>query len=473
MTDAAGLRATDRLRSRLLLVAVPAVTVLFGTAALFLYEETRVPQRFTQGISAYIFGFLGQFGIYLAVCYAIFHRKRDKTSWLDISVLVLVLGFSFLFRERLVTQTPYLSTDVFRYVWDGRVQASGINPYRYFPSAPELEHLRDDVIYPDINRRDYAQTIYPPVAQAIFLGSYLLAPSSVTAFKWIMIGFDGLAVLALVLSLIRLEMDPARVVVFAWHPLVVWEGAHTGHIESAAMAFISLAVLAWLSKKQVWTGVALACATLVKLYPALLLPIFLARQDADVESGAGGFRRVFSRLSIKSLIAFSAAIVLAYVPYLSVGKGVIGYLFGYFKEEGFVETGSRYFLLQVMRTVVNVPTEIYVAGAALSLIAFAAWALFKSKIGPAHAIKASAAIIGLFLFLGTPRYCWYLAWIIPFLCFVPRIAWFYMTGASVFLYMLWLTEDYPNIPIWLGAIIYVPTLALVLLRRPQQDTPFL
>jgi len=55
-----------------------------------------------------------------------------------------------------------LSTDIFRYVWDGRVQAAHINPYRFIPADPALAPLRDDSIYPNINRADYAHTIYPP-----------------------------------------------------------------------------------------------------------------------------------------------------------------------------------------------------------------------------------------------------------------------------------------------------------------------
>ena len=61
-----------------------------------------------------------------------------------------------------------MSTDIFRYVWDGRVQAAGINPYRHVPADAALQHLRDDAIYPYINRADYAPTIYPPMAQIVF-----------------------------------------------------------------------------------------------------------------------------------------------------------------------------------------------------------------------------------------------------------------------------------------------------------------
>ena len=45
-----------------------------------------------------------------------------------------------------------LSSDLYRYIWDGRVQRAGINPYLYPPSAPELAVLRDEHVYPRINR---------------------------------------------------------------------------------------------------------------------------------------------------------------------------------------------------------------------------------------------------------------------------------------------------------------------------------
>ena len=63
---------------------------------------------------------------------------------------------------------PLLSSDIYRYVWDGRVQAAGINPYRYFPPMTRWRFCaRDDLSH--INRADFAVTIYPPVAQFFFL----------------------------------------------------------------------------------------------------------------------------------------------------------------------------------------------------------------------------------------------------------------------------------------------------------------
>ena len=100
---------------------------------------------------------------------------------------------------RLLTLTapPILSSDMYRYVWDGRVQLAGINPYRYVPAAdPELAFLRDAAVYPHINRAEYAHTVYPPAAQAIFALAAIATPG-VFGMKAMMAAFDVLAIVAL------------------------------------------------------------------------------------------------------------------------------------------------------------------------------------------------------------------------------------------------------------------------------------
>jgi len=71
---------------------------------------------------------------------------------------------AILARALFVARTPLLSDDVYRYLWDGRVQLNGINPYRYPPAAPELAHLRDGEIHAGINR-PAKRTVYPPGAE--------------------------------------------------------------------------------------------------------------------------------------------------------------------------------------------------------------------------------------------------------------------------------------------------------------------
>src|SRR5207253_5010451 len=104
--------------------------------------------------------------------------------------------FAVLFRLSLLFSAPYLSDDIYRYVWDGRVQAARINPYRYIPADPALAQLRDDKIYPRINRRDYAHTIYPPAAEAVYFLTTRIS-ESVTWMKATMVLFEGIAVWAI------------------------------------------------------------------------------------------------------------------------------------------------------------------------------------------------------------------------------------------------------------------------------------
>jgi hypothetical protein len=371
-----------------------------------------------------------------------------------------VLLFAVFFRAQLVDEIPYLSSDVYRYIWDGRVQAAGINPFRHFPVDEELSPLRDQEIYENINRRDFARTIYPPAAQAIFLATYLTSGSNVTGFKIGMSLFDGVAILAIILALRRFGHDPTRVVVFAWHPLIIWEGAHSGHIESAAIAFLAMALLAWSYQRYALTGAAIALSALTKIYPILVLPAFIA-VAARRQGRPFALRGLFTRQNLFVLGAFVATVVIAYMPYAGVGAGVFGYLPGYLQEEGFTGAGNRYFLLALIRRIFPLPSSVYSVVAGAALLALAIWAVTRVKRNADEVSRIAAGLIGLFLLLSSPRYSWYFAWIVPFLCFAPAVAWLYLSGASVLLYMLWLTSDYPEVPVWLGAAVYIPTLAML------------
>src|SRR5262249_58422000 len=130
-----------------------------------------------------------------------------------------------------------LGSDFSRYFGEGRVQAAGINPYAHAPAAPELALLRDAAIWPLINRADYAVTIYPPVAQALFLGIIRLG-ETVVVMKLGLLLFEGVTVAAIIVLIKRLGMSPARIAVYAWHPLPIWEIAGNGHVDAAMIALL-------------------------------------------------------------------------------------------------------------------------------------------------------------------------------------------------------------------------------------------
>jgi len=449
------------------ILSAPAALVVLGLASAWLYFWAGDLHRFTQWIAAYESLFVAQFAIYLAACYAVVRSPYKLSRTASVLTVAIVLVFAAGFRAELIGKRPYLSTDVYRYLWDGRVQVEGINPYRYVPPAPELADLRDGNIYPKINS-DYVITPYPPMAQMIYAAIYWIKPSSVTVFKLAMSVFDLLAMLALVLVLSRAGLEPARVVVFAWNPLLIFEAAHSGHIESAFICFLALALLAWSYRRPSLTGIGLGLATMVKFHPALLLPVFLVANNGPKDDRGEAIRwgrlgaGLLTRFNLVLCAAFAVTIALCYVPYLSVGAGVLGSLGSEFRTEGFVEGGGRYFLLALFRRVLPLSTTAFLILSALMLVCIGVWWLLKQKKSAIDVARGALALIGPYLLITSPRYPWHYAWLIPYLCFAPRVGWMYLTGATVLLYLLWYTPlEYPDVPLWLGSAVYIPAMAFL------------
>ena len=366
--------------------------------------------------------------------------------------LALILGIAAAMRLAVLVSPPYLSTDIYRYIWDGRVSAAGINPYRYIPTDPQLAGLRDGTIFPKINRNNYAPTIYPPVAQAIFLAVTRISVS-VTAMKAAMVAFDALAMLMLLRLLIAAELPSTRLLVYAWHPLPVWEFAGSGHIDAALIAFVVLTLWARRRGSGVLSGLALAAATLVKLYPAVLAPALWRRRDWVMPAG------------------FAVAVIVAYLPFLGVGWRVIGFLPGYVSEEGFAG-GSGFYLLGLLRLAIPAfPAWLYLGFAAM-LLAALGLAVLLARPWPDRDIAGAAALGTAFMLLVSPHYPWYFAWLIIFACLMPCRSLLWLTAACVLLYLVpvgsHLVRDEHRLLV--ETVIYAPfaVLALIDLRHRKQ-----
>ena len=427
---------------------VIALSVL-GVAMLVLYRIA-VHSKGVADIAWFLKLVVVQIVIYLAVAWLSL-RSSDSRS-----LLVLGLVFAALFRFIIILSPPYLSDDIYRYIWDGRVQFAGINPYRYIPADESLAHLRDDKIYPNINRRDSAHTIYPPVAEAGFLLVTRFS-ESVAWMKAAMVGFEAIAVWALVQLLISFGFARQRVLIYAWHPLAVWEFAGSGHVDALAIAFIALALLARRKHKETATGLLLACATCVKLFPVVLFPA------------------VYMRRSWKMPLAFVAIVLMAYLPYLSVGPiRVLGFLPGYASERGMV-SGEQFFLMALARRFLNanVPTLAYLVFVAAALGILSVWLMKDQLSDDIRYLRNGLVIASVFMVLLTPHFSWYFAWLIPSLCFIPSIPVFYLTLASFLLYLTWL-GDPPDRVLMLKTLIFAPFLILALIviwLRPRSTIP--
>src|SRR5207248_5525291 len=255
---------------------------------------------------------------YFAACAFVLATKPLDGKWRWVELGIIVLG-AFILRVMLLPFPPGLSHDSWRYLWDARVTLHGYSPYVYPPDDKVFSSLQDQVIYANSRYRD-SPTIYPPGAQAVYLLSYLLAPSNLYFLKGIFIGFDMLTCGALVLLLVGKGLDPRHIVIYAWCPLPIVEIAIQGHVDALPVAFTVLSVLCATSTRRgsrVVTGFLIGLATLTKIYPILLLVAIMRRRDWAL------------------LAACLATIILGYIPYFILGHGqVLGYFSTYTGEQG-------------------------------------------------------------------------------------------------------------------------------------------
>ena len=182
------------------------------------------------------------------------------------------------FRLIAAAAPPSFSDDVYRYVWDGRVQANGHHPYKFAPSDPMRAELREGEVYPKINHPE-VPTVYPPLAELLF-AALASAKLGVTGFKVIFALLDVGVVFALLRLLRALGLPEHRVVLYAWNPLAVIEVAGSGHVEPFGMLFVLLAI-AWITEgRPARAAAALGAAIQAKFVPLLLLPGFARRMKA-------------------------------------------------------------------------------------------------------------------------------------------------------------------------------------------------
>jgi alpha-1,6-mannosyltransferase len=332
--------------------------------------------------------------------------------------VLAVLGLAAALRLGVLFAPPYLSDDINRYVWDGRVEAAGINPYRYIPVDPHLAALRDDEIFPNVNRSTYARTIYPPVAEYVFFLATRVS-ESLTWMKATMLVFELATVLLLLRLLVLFELPRERILIYAWHPLLLWEFAGSGHIDAAVATFVTLALWARRHKADWLTGVAVAAAGLVKFFPAVIFPALYRRWDWKMPAAAAAF------------------VLVAYLPVIGVGKAVLGFLPGYVNEEG-LGNGSGFFLWDVLKSVTPIGgfgVLPYLALAAVAIASLATYVVLSDRAA-SHYVGSATALAVAATILISPHYPWYFAWIVPFLCVAPYPSALYLTVAGPLLYFV-------------------------------------
>ena len=365
-----------------------------------------------------------------------------------VALAIRVIGFA----------TPHdgLTTDAYRYVWDGRIQWDGWNPYAHVPADPQLAHLRDGDVYPNINQKERAVTIYPPFAEMLFLVSNAIS-DSVLGPKIVMAVSDIAIIGGLLLLLPLAGLPRDRVIIYAWHPLPIWEFVSQAHIDSAATALLLLALLAVWQRRQGVAGGVLALAVMTKYFPLAMIPAIWRRWDWRMPA-------VFVGVSIALAL-----------PYWLAGQpDLTGYLGKHLDNEGYA-SGWGFHGIWMLRDfqLADPPGWGWVAASLVVLAMLAAWAFWmrgRDELVAWHMVLIAAA----FVWLTSPHYPWYFGWIIPLLCLRLSPAILLMTLAAPILY-------YPRPPggaTWthLYAIVYYLPAVLLLLevwllhRRTGRET---
>jgi hypothetical protein len=387
---------------------------------------------------------------------------------------------------------PLMSDDLYRYVWDARVAASGTDPYAYPPDAPQLRDVRTPDLWPsdqvcrtlraDLPRTERispfvgllpepgcshlnrigVRTIYPPTAQLAFRTGDLLVPDRFGPERTAQIpaALTSLALTGLLVGCLRrLGRSPAWALLYAASPLAAVEAGSDAHIDVLAallgVGFVVVLARARSRPQLALTGVLLAAAVLVKLYPAALGVL------------------VFSRWGFRSARAWGVALAsvltsaLLYLPHVvAVGPDVLGYLPGYLRENDYDGSG-RYVVLSAV-----LPDALEDLAAPLALLGLAVlvgWALLQRVEGLEELALHATVLLGGAVLILTPGNAWYCSLLIGTAVLARRPEWLAVVAANYCVYFTSLLEG----PRWVSETGYVgATVAVVgaaLVRRHGRD----
>lgn len=310
-----------------------------------------------------------------------------------IVLVAVVLRVPFLVTE------PILSDDIFRYIWDGRVQHAGINPYRYAPEEQEIAFLRDghEQNFQGINNKDIP-TIYPPLMEMAFFAATTVS-DSVSWMKTFFVLAD-LGLLLLLIELLKsLGLNPARALIYGWSPLVIVEVAGSGHNDVLAVVFLMAALWAIERRGDSLSIFYLTLSGMAKLVGMLLTPLFLRS------------------IRLRALLVMPVVTVLLAWPYAGAGSLAFRGLTQYgLRWRG---NDSVFHILYYLTG--SLDTSKILVGAFLVTLVLVLLGLESSPV------RSSYLTVSAILLLTATVHPWYLLWVAPFLAIYASPAWLYLS----------------------------------------------
>lgn len=274
------------------------------------------------------------------------------------------------------------SDDVHRYLWEGRIQQAGHNPYALAPDDAQLISLRDES-WSKINHRDYP-AIYGPVAQLEFRIAAAIYPAPIT-FKILHTLWDILTLLVLGLCLRRMGYPPSYLLLYALCPLTLSAFAVEGHLDSLMLLLLMVGVFLELSRRSIWAGAVLGLAVSVKITAAIFLLWYLRR-------------------SWKTLMVAVVVFLLSYLPYVDAGWGLV---------ESLSRFGQADFFFSLTRTLglTDLGPDPIRWASIVALAVLLLVLLWRTK----RFVDYGYAACGVFLLLTPVLHYWYLTWVLAWI----------------------------------------------------------
>jgi hypothetical protein len=409
-------------------------------------------------------------------------RRRD--AWAIVVIAIAVRAIV------LITHNPALSDDVYRYIFEGRTFAAGINPYlvkgadrvmaveENFPGERLLIDTPREISTTDLMTYGELATPYLPVSHLVFGGLGLIIRampdwsdplSSARVFR---AGFTGVELIAICLMLMacrRSERSAWWVALYAWHPLAISEIAGSGHQDINGITLMIGGLLAYsLAPRKVWRwALVLALAVLVKpIAGAAGLMIVRTTQRDEVA-------RTILRAA---MVAIPVALILLSPFWVFAGEG--GQAFANWRAtvgllaEKWAHFGGLYeSALAMMRRLL--PAEGQPAGYNLVqelaarrvcmvvLLISSALIVVRSR----DVWRGTAAMLVAVVLCTTTAHPWYLLWALALFPMANLLTIWVLSLTLPLGYAVFTTlgrPDWPLIPAWIYVVAYAPVLAAII-----------
>lgn len=382
------------------------------------------------------------------VAYLLSIREFFSTPKFPKHVVLIGLALAVLWQLSFLLQTAGPDDDVHRYVWDGRLQRLGYNPYTAIPSNPKLRALH--TVETRTLNNPYLPSPYPPGAE-LFFRAVTSIHESVLALKVAFVICAWAIVFVLFDILRRTSAGPHWILAFAWHPLLAIEVAGSGHIDIVGVLLLVLSAAALARGRRSIAAVSFGLAVAVKFLPIVLLPLY--------------WKRVRARDLMLAAFVFAAL----YVPFL---------------ENGHIPTGSLGTFIQhfrfndpVFALLERVVRPQAVATFAVLLGVFVAICMrWRSSDLSSHAFAWPMAAS---LLCAPVIYPWYLLWLLPFLRSVSTLPILIWTVSIIPTYYVWHLRDLGRpwiVPPWAllteyGSVVIAGAILAYCLSRRKTTLP--